>query len=77
MLLAEKELDNIRLEMSQVQREAYERDQTLTEQLRDMTAKKDEIEEELTRYENQDRVIREKCDQLESKGAKLQQQVDQ
>ena len=63
--------------MSQVQREAYERDQTLTKQLRDMTAKKDEIEEELTRYENQDRVIREKCDQLESKGAKLQQQVDQ
>ena len=52
MLLAEKELDNIRLEMSQVQREAYERDQTLTKQLRDMTAKKDEIEEELTRYEN-------------------------
>ena len=52
LLLAEKELDNIRLEMSQVQREAYERDQTLTKQLRDMTAKKDEIEEELTRYEN-------------------------
>jgi len=49
----------------------------LTKQLREATGKKEEIEEELTRYRNQDRVIREKCDVLETKTAKQKQQIDE
>ena len=42
-----------------------------------MTAKKETIEEEITRYKNQDRVIREKCDQLEGKTSKQQQKIEE
>ena len=36
-------------------------------ELKNAKNKKEQIEEELSRYQNQDRVIREKCDQLEGK----------
>ena len=32
-----------------------------------MTVLKEQIEEEMTRYQNQDRVIREKCEVLQQK----------
>ena len=41
-----------------------------------MTARKEQIEEEVTRYENQDRVIREKCIHLEGQTRKNEKQIE-
>jgi len=52
LLQAEKEVEKLRLELSKASSEMYELDYGLKKQLREVQTKKDEIEEELTRYSN-------------------------
>ena len=52
LLLYEQEVEKLRIELSKASSQAYEADFGHKNQLREMQAKKEEIEEELTRYQN-------------------------
>lgn len=69
---AVQEIEQLKLRLGEMARNSQDRELSLTKSYKDMTERKDQIEEELTRYQNQDRVIREKCDQLEGKTSKQQ-----
>ena len=59
---AETELDQLRIAYADLQGQKQARESQLQRALEEMTQRKEKIEEEFTRYGNQDRVIREKCD---------------
>ena len=68
----ETQLADATMEISLLQRQLADRERQAGVALKEVTARKDQIEEEVTRYENQDRVIREKCIHLEGQARKAE-----